>query len=325
MPLKRWKKVTIAVATWITFVVGISFILTFSLPNVIVASIVATVVSLLSPRISDTILDMIFGKERIDGDLLDQRRRHYGRLSDNIFKPLKDHKPETPQLSLTTAYWERPREQRWNSLRLDYDASHIWASPYFEDAQKHLTKDVPTFIPTLLEVESSVKRLNNEVNAFITTTRTKVKDTLSKIAPITDCDDVPPNSIYIPSVMTILEYFWSSTILYRYSKNRNLDVVLAGLTSDDIERKEEHASTGWFLSGGIGVAMQLSSEASEHELALAIKKLMLDEDILNKIVEFAERKKELETKGCKLAEEIGKIVHRIESEHYDTVCDCCPK
>lgn len=262
-----------------------------------------------------------FQKER---HLVIERRKHYGRLNENIFKPLRDYKPRTPPLSPIMPYWERSHAQRWNDLRLDYDTSRIRSSPYFEDAQKHLAKDLPTFIPTLSEVERSVKRLNDEVNGSITIIEAKVKDTLSKIASVTEDDAVPPSSIYMPSVMTILESFWFSTILYRYSKSKDIDTVVASLTTKETELQLKHESDGLFRLGGHGVA-RLPSESLEKELALTLAQLRQDRDILNKIVGFAERKEELEMKGCELAEQIDRIVYLIEAEHYDTICECCPK
>jgi len=61
MRLKRWQKIIIGIATWITLAVVITIISSVGSP--FLAPIIATVITLLSPRLSDKILDKIFGKE----------------------------------------------------------------------------------------------------------------------------------------------------------------------------------------------------------------------------------------------------------------------
>jgi len=71
MRLKRWQKVIVLAIIWIALVIGISVVLTIPfLQTAIIASIVTTVISLLVPRISDKILEMIFGKEEKPAELV---------------------------------------------------------------------------------------------------------------------------------------------------------------------------------------------------------------------------------------------------------------
>lgn len=65
MGLKRWQKVTLARGIWVGFALLVSFpVASFSLGYAILTQLIGTVVSLLSPRISDKILDVILGHER---------------------------------------------------------------------------------------------------------------------------------------------------------------------------------------------------------------------------------------------------------------------
>ncbi len=65
MHLKRWQKTILAVAIWIAFAVLVSIPIASISPDLaIFTQFIGTVVSLLSPRISDKILDAIFGKEK---------------------------------------------------------------------------------------------------------------------------------------------------------------------------------------------------------------------------------------------------------------------
>lgn len=246
---------------------------------------------------------------------------------ENIYTGLKDYKPSTPMSHFN--------HNPWYNLMIEYDTSPIKELRGFEDAQKHLAKDLPQFLEEITQVESQAKDLNDKVEKCRKDLHSRVKTELSSlqypkdgtepnIITISDNYTNAPNTIYLSSIIRVLSGMWISGIIYGYAWQKkqggepNLDDIIKAL--EDLRFLPDPPPEKLVVD-----STHIATVPSElrNEMLKVLDKLRKDRQILDELLKFADAKEQLESKAGELSKEIEKPISLLESGKYETTCDYC--
>jgi hypothetical protein len=256
---------------------------------------------------------------------LAERRRHYQNLNSYVFKRI---------LSLQLGSFG-PHTQWFEGMKIGFAnqstrddptlLDSLVSSPPFDDAHKHLEIDLPALVPELLDFQKSVHELNQEVDRFESDMRNRLIERCSKFAPVwsTNVGIKPEKFANVGEMLVILQENRYMPIYYRYLKGGSLNAILAeAAQTENFQYKKYENDPRLLLMGGRGVAYNLTLE-QDAAVVSVVQSMRQDAQILQKVVGFADRRKQLDQRLEKMKNGLGDLVYRIDAGEYRrTVKDC---
>lgn len=243
-------------------------------------------------------------------------RRHRQRLNESVFIPLRDHVGGTPV--------ERGYGAEWAEAKFSFNMSHIRKSPYFADALKHLSIDIPRYPMWLTQMEMDSFKLSKKVERFQKGIEQTMRDRLSFIAP----EGLGPDFKGVISYNLILSYGYARwfTLLHAYLDPQNrrtfsLETV-ANIAPPTLDwRKTDNKHVSFTISGQVVGELDAEKGGLLFEI---VKPFLNDVTAMKRILRFIREKASLQTRAQTFSAELNnKVIHRIEDEQYNTFAECC--
>jgi hypothetical protein len=231
---------------------------------------------------------------------------HYNILNDNVFKPLlRYNKSILEQIFGEYIY------SRWYSIKISYGISNIQSVSVYDNAQRHLEWEIPTFVNDIAMIQESVTNLNESVDRTKKKAEDKVKKTFADF-----------NLVRIdgrPLVMSILEDYWFNKILYGYKNGEKYynDIVgeLPSIENNLVEKE------GILMIGANGVVYLPLDKSKFLSVFMA---LVRDYEIWDSILDLVRKKEEIGDKIYSITRKVEKLVNEIHNDRYYTKLECCP-